>query len=106
MNIASVIGYSSSVVAAGVAGWFAWLAKKAQANSPESVAGGYSRLVGDMRTQQDALMRRVEELEAARSEDRARLVLLSRQVDWLLGQVTPAQKAEFDERFAGPREAR
>jgi hypothetical protein len=103
MSTASLIGAASTTVAAGLAGWFAWLARRAQSHGPESVAGGYSRLVADMRSQHEALQVRMAELESQRAEDHARIVLLSRQVDWLLENVSLEQRAAFRERFAGPR---
>lgn len=104
MSWTSLIPPFSAGVAAGVAGWFSVLAHRAKTQGPESVAGGYSRLVSDMRTQQEALMVRVAELETQRAEDHARIVVMSRQVDWLLERVTEEEKIKFQERFAGPRE--
>ena len=92
----AIIGAASTTVAAGVAGWFAWLARRAQTHGPESVAGGYSRLVADMREQQEHLYARVAELDA-------KVVILAMQVDWLIEHVPPDRLAEFHQRFAGPR---
>lgn len=97
MSTGSIIGAISTVIGGALAGWFGWLAKRAQAHGPESVAGGYSRLVKDMQSQQEALLQRVAELES-------RLALVTTQVNWLLRQVTPEQRDEFELRFAGPRE--
>lgn len=117
MTAQTIITAVATSLAAGVSGWFAWLAKKAQTHGPESVAGGYSRLVGDMQSQHEQLMHRVAGLEQQLAEERvARVglehslgeervarVALSRQVDWLLELVTPEQKTAFDLRFAGPK---
>ena len=95
----TVISAVSTVVAAAVAGWFAWLARRAQAHGPESVAGGYSKLVADMRTQQELLLARVAELDA-------RVAVLDQQVDWLVKHVPPEALAEFRERFPATRKRR
>ena len=96
MSMTTLIGAGSTTVAAALAGWFAWLARRAQTHGPESVAGGYSRLVADMREQQEHLYARVVELDA-------KVVILSMQVDWLVEHVPPERLAEFRHRFAGPR---
>ena len=96
MTMTTLIGAASTTVAAMLAGWFAWLARRAQTHGPESVAGGYSKLVADMREQQEHLYARVVELDA-------RVVILSMQVDWLIEHVPPDRLAEFHQRFAGPR---
>ena len=117
MSTGTIIGGISTVVGGGLAGWFGYLAKRATSHGPESVAGGYSKLVSDMQRQHDQLMQRVagleqqlaEErvarvgLEHSLGEERAARMILSRQVDWLLSHVTQEQKNEFEERFAGPK---
>lgn len=98
---AAAVSAVAAVLAAGVTGWFAWLARKAAAHAPESVAGGYSRLVADMRAQHDLLQQRVAELEQEMAEDRRRIAAMSRQVRWLLDNAAPESKALFLERFKG-----
>lgn len=100
MSWIGVITASSTVLAALVTGYFTFLAKRASSRSPETVAGGYSKLVSDMRGQHDALMARVAELEAQRWRDHRQMQMLSQQVGWLLEHISSEAKAEFDERFA------
>lgn len=99
MNTTSVISAASTVVAAIVAGWFAFLARRASVHGPESVAGGYSRLVTDMRAQQEALMARVAGLELERTEHRRQLAMLMRQVAWLMEHVPEEHRVEFSTLF-------
>ena len=95
MSATTILGAVSTTIAAGVAGWFAWLAKRAQTHGPESVAGGYARLVADMREEQGRLQLRLAELDA-------RVALLTMQVSWLIDHVPAKRRAEFAERFGGP----
>lgn len=110
MTAAAVVSAISTIVAALVAGWFAYLARRASVHGPESVAGGYSKLVTDMRTQQESLMARVAHLERERKEMRQqqelerkelnqRIEHLARQVRWLMGHVPEDQKLLFKEMF-------
>lgn len=99
MNTASVISAASTVVAAIVAGWFAFLARRASVHGPESVAGGYSKLVTDMRVQQEALMARVAGLEMERAEHRLQIAMLMRQVAWLMEHVPEEQRMQFSSLF-------
>lgn len=104
MNTTTLISSLSGVAAAAVAGWFAWLAKKAQSYAPESVAGGYSKLIGDMRMQYEELMFRIEQLEAEKEAQDHQISALTRQVNWLIDHVPPERRLEFRDRFAGPKD--
>lgn len=95
-GIASAI---ATTFAAAIAGWFALLARKAQAQSPETVAGGYSKLVADMREQQESLAARVEQLEEERRAQREEIRSLSVQVNWLINHIPPDKRDEFDQMF-------
>lgn len=86
-----------------LAGWFAFLARRAQSHGPESVAGGYSQLVGDMRRQQAEINERVATLEAERAERDRKIEMLTRQVAWLLERVPAEQRVQFRERFPSDR---
>jgi len=97
VSTGSIIGAISTVIGGSLAGWFGYLAKRATSHGPESVAGGYSRLVKDMQSQQEALLQRVADLES-------RLTLVTNQVNWLLRQVTPEQRDEFELRFSKGRQ--
>lgn len=99
MSTAAVVTSLSTIIAAIVAGWFAWLARRTATHGPESVAGGYSRLVTDMRVQQEALMARVAGLEMERAEHRIQITLLMRQVAWLMEHVPEEQRTEFSTLF-------
>lgn len=81
------------------AGWFAWLAKKAQQRAPESVAGGYSKLVDDMRQDQINLRKRIEQLEIKANTDRQLIFGLQQKVGWLLSRVADVDKDEFYSTF-------
>ena len=96
---ATAIPAGAAVVAAAVTGWFAFLAKRAAAQSPETVAGGYSKLVGDLRAQVTALAARITELERDRIVDHARIILLERQVSWLLPRLSADDRIEFERLF-------
>lgn len=97
--MATLLSSISTVIAAGVAGWFAYLARRASTHGPESVAGGYSRLVTDMRVQQEALMARVAKLEQERSGDREQIRLLMRQVEWLMAHLPQEHRERFNALF-------
>ena len=97
MSMTTILGAASTTIAAVLAGWFAWLAKRAQTHGPESVAGGYSQLVSDMREEQTRQQIRLAELDA-------KVTLLTAQVGWLINHVPPARRDEFMERFGGPRD--
>ena len=97
MSMTTFLGAASTTIAAGVAGWFAWLARRAQTHGPESVAGGYSKLVADMREEAARQRVRLAELETASA-------LHAMQIAWLINHVTPEKRAEFAERFGGPRD--
>lgn len=110
MTAAAAVSAISTIVAALVAGWFAWLARRASAHGPESVAGGYSKLVTDMRTQQEGLMARVAHLErerlkmrqqqeTERKELNQRIEHLARQVRWLMNHVSEDRRTLFKEMF-------
>ena len=97
MSAATILGAVSTTIAAGVAGWFGWLARRAHTHGPESVAGGYSKLVADMREEQTRQKARLAELDA-------KVTLLTAQVSWLINHVPPSKREEFMERFGGPRD--
>lgn len=96
---AAAVSAVAAVIAAAVTGWFALLARRAAAHAPESVAGGYSRLVADMRSQHDLLQQRVNELEHEMEEYQRKTVALSLKVRWLLDNAAPESRAEFREQF-------
>lgn len=99
---AAAIPAGAAVTAAIVTGWFAYAAKRALAQSPETVAGGYSRLVADMRQQVLELSKRVDELEGDRIIDHARIIQLERQVSWLLPRLSSDDRAQFHATFHEP----
>lgn len=96
----SAVPQAASVILAGL---FAYLARRAQTQGPESVAGGYSQLVADMRRQQAEINERVAALEAERAERDRRIALLTRQVAWLHERVPPEHRVEFREQFPADR---
>jgi len=91
----TIISGISTVAAAVVAGWFAFLARRSQAQGPESVAGGYSRLVADMRVVQEQLRQQVAGLDAD-------VKALSEQVGWLIPRLPADLRKAFYERFGEP----
>jgi len=110
MNTAAVVSSISTIIAALVAGWFALLARRAQSQGPESVAGGYSRLVNDMRVEQEAMQLRLAGLEAEREdlqsrldlqreEFRNQLAVLRAQIRWLMDHIPEEHREEFNELF-------
>jgi hypothetical protein len=99
MDAASTAPAIAAVLAAAVTGWFAWAARRSAAQSPESVALGYSKLVADLRMQVEILAGRVTELEKDRTIDHTRIIVLERQVEWLLPRLTDADRAEFLSEF-------
>lgn len=97
-----IIGAIATIIAAGVTGWFLVLARRATAGGPESVAGGYSKLVADMRQHQSEMDARIEVLEAERAELKrdsilrdARIEHLTNQVRWLLTHVSNEKREDF-----------
>ena len=96
---AAAIPAGAAILAAVVTGWFAFAAKRAAAQSPETVAGGYSKLVGDLRAQVVALAARITELERDRIVDHARIIQLERQVAWLLPRLSADDRSEFERLF-------
>lgn len=92
-----------NALGATVAAYFAWLARRAHNAGPESVAGGYSTLVGDMRRQLDEFNERIATLEAERAERDRRIGMLTRQVAWLLERVPAEHRVEFREQFPADR---
>ena len=99
---AAAIPALAAIMAAAVTGWFAIAAKRAAAQSPETVAGGYSKLVGDMRQQVIELSKRVSDLEDDRVIDHAKIIQLERQVSWLLPKLSTTDRAEFHANFHEP----
>lgn len=87
------------ILSAGVAGWFAVLARKSHNRSPESVAGGYSSLVGDLRVEMQRLAARVEDLERERKQLHSHVGDLQKQVTWLLDNVGDDDRLLFDAYF-------
>lgn len=106
MNATATVTSLSGVVAAVVAGVFAWLARRAQAHAPESVAGGYSKLVGDMRVQYEELMSRIERLEREREEQNRQIFVLTEQVHWLMDHIPDESMDAFQVRFPPERPLR
>lgn len=101
--MSSWVNAAPQVLSAVVAGVFAWMSRRASHHAPESVAGGYSQLVADMRKQQVELSERVGVLEAERAERDRTIGMLTRQVAWLLERVPAEQRVEFRERFPADR---
>ena len=97
-----IIGAIATTLGAGIAGWFALLAKRAQHRAPESVAGGYSRLVEDMRQELTRLSERVVDLEKERAMHQARLQCMDRKIVWLSSRISEDDRIEYDTIF--PRE--
>lgn len=99
---------SAIATAAGalIAGWFAVLAKRTQQRSPETVAGGYSRLVDDMRRELGRLGERVATLERERGSQQERIRCLERKIVWLSDRVSAEDRAEFDVLFPRSRHER
>jgi hypothetical protein len=95
-QIIAAIATASGTAAAG---WFAWLAKRAQQRAPESVAGGYSRLVDDMRQELSRVSARVQQLEQERVALQSRVACLDKQLLWLIHRVPDADRNEFDQLF-------
>lgn len=97
-----VVGAIATIIAAGVTGWFLVLSRRATAGGPESVAGGYSKLVADMRQHQREMDARIAALEAERQQLRqesilrdARIEHLTEQVRWLLTHVPNEKREDF-----------
>lgn len=97
-----IIGAIATIIAAGVTGWFLVLARRATAGGPESVAGGYSKLVADMRQHQREMDARIAALESERTELKresilrdARIEHLTEQVRWLLTHVPNEKREDF-----------
>lgn len=95
-QVASAIATAFGAV---IAGWFALLAKRTQQRSPETVAGGYSKLVDDMRRELERVSAKVDDLEADKKSQRERIACLERKMVWLLVRVSSEDRDEFEELF-------
>lgn len=82
----------SSIFATILAGGFAWIAKKQEHKGPESVAGGYSKLV-------ESLHQEVKRLSENVERSNSRVGCLERKVNWLINRVTPEDRLLFDKTF-------
>jgi hypothetical protein len=60
----SIISASAAAVAAIITAWFAFRAKRIDAASPASVAGGYTMLVRDLQSSIETMRVRFVEVEA------------------------------------------
>jgi len=87
------------IVSTLIAGWFAYLAKKAHNRSPETVAGGYASLVSDLRLELERLAERVQHLEAERRVLSSNVNDLTNQLQWLLINVTEDDRVQFNAKF-------
>lgn len=94
-----IIGALVTFSGAGIAGWFAYLTKKASARSPETVAGGYTVLVSDMRAELTRLSERVKYLEDERAELTTKLESLNKQLHWFLETASDDDRVNFNAYF-------
>lgn len=90
-----IIGAIVTLSGAVIAGWFAYLTKKAHARSPETVAGGYSALVSDLRLEMARLSERVQYLENERLGLTREVDRLNSQLQWLLNSISDDDRVEF-----------
>lgn len=88
-----------TIVAAIVTGAFLWLRQRTENRSPNTIAGGYTQLVSDLRFEQGALRQRIERLELRLLEGTERIEFLTKQVDWLLYRLPPQYIAEYQDIF-------
>lgn len=88
-----------TIVAAVVTGTFLWLRQRTENSSPDTVAGGYTQLVSDLRLEQGSLRQRVENLERRLVEGSERIEKLTRQVDWLLYRLPPQYIQDYQQVF-------
>lgn len=95
-QIASAV---ATALGALIAGWFAVLAKRTQQKSPETVAGGYSKLVDDMRRELERLGERVATLEQDGQAKQQRIRCLERKIGWLTDRISDQDRVEFDKLF-------
>lgn len=89
----------AAVLAATVTGWLTVRAKRVANDNPESIAGGYSRLVEDLRQSQERLERRVQELENDKVIAKARIIELERMLRWMMDRLSPVDQADFHREF-------
>jgi len=96
---AELIGGFVTLIGATIAGWFAWMTKKASARSPETVAGGYTVLVSDMRSELARLTERVKHLEEERTALNYKVASLNNQIGWLLENASDDERVQFNAYF-------
>lgn len=94
-----VIGAIVTILSASIAGWFAYLAKQSLNRSPETVAGGYSSLVGDLRFEMNRLSDRVQHLEEERKLLTNKVEYLTKQLRWLLVNIDDDDRIQFNAHF-------
>lgn len=88
-----------NALGATVAAYFAWLARRAHNAGPESVAGGYSTLVADMRREHVALKERVSSLEKKDAFQSARIRTLETQLREVLPYLSSDARRDFHLRW-------
>lgn len=99
MIAAEIVGGLVTIIGSIIAGWFAWATKKASARSPETVAGGYTVLVSDMRAELTRLTERVQYLEEERTALNQKVASLNNQIGWLLENASDYDRAQFNAYF-------
>ena len=101
-----VIAAAATAVATIAAGWFALLAQRAQTRSPETVAGGYSVLMGDYREamarqQADnaAMRAEIDEMRAEIAVARKRIACMEQRLGWLQQRMPADVLTRFEQAF-------
>ena len=105
-----LIAAAASVSAASVSVFYAWLIRRAAARSPETVAGGYSTLVSDLRQElqrvqatNDAVRTELDDLHAEMHIYRRRVACMESKLSWLQTRM-PADVLERFEQAFPPKE--